>query len=179
MRVCTIPRPRKVTRLGKVTPSLPCVLGHCGGHTCRPRYASRGCAGGSGPRARCRRREPRGGADVEAARACARLCAGARLLERPDDLPRLLAEEPTREVQRFALELGSSTLDQRLELARGGLVREAIAPLIGALSEQGEVVVLADQIRQVVGSPGDALHLLRRGRPDDLRRVPEVLCTLA
>jgi hypothetical protein len=55
-----------------------------------------------------------------------RLCGGARLLERPRDLARLLAEEAPRELQRRALELGSPALDQRRQLARGGLVREAI-----------------------------------------------------
>jgi hypothetical protein len=56
---------------------------------------------------------------------------------------------------------------------------EAVAPLVGPLSKQSEVVILADQIRQLVGPPGDALHLPRRGAPHDLRRVPQVLCALA
>src|SRR3954451_2829418 len=65
---------------------------------------------------------------VEAAPARAPLCRGARPLERPPDLARLLAEQPPREVHRFALELGSPSLDQRRQLVGGGLVREAIAP---------------------------------------------------
>ncbi len=79
-----------------------------------------------------------------------RLGGGARLLERPRDLARLLAKDAPSEGHRLALELGSPALDQHRQLAGGGLVREAIAPLIGPLSEEGEVVVLADQIRQLV-----------------------------
>jgi hypothetical protein len=63
-------------------------------------------------------------------------------------------------LQRRALELGSPALDQRRQLARGGLVREGIAPLIGPLSEQGEVVVLADQIRESRGPAGQASETL-------------------
>jgi len=75
------------------------------------------------------------------------LCGGARPLERPRDLARLLAEDAPSKDDRLALELGSPTLDQRRQLAGSGLVREAITALRGPLGEQGEVVILAYQVR--------------------------------
>jgi hypothetical protein len=107
-----------------------------------------------------------------------RLRGDAGLLERPHQLARLVAEEAASEADRVALKLVSAALDQPGELADGRLVGEAIAPLTGPLSEDREVVILPDQIRQLVSAPGDSLHLHRRGGSDDLRRVPEVLGAL-
>ena len=84
-----------------------------------------------------------------------RLRNGVQLFERPHQLARFLAEQALCKLHRLPLELVSTAFDQLCQLADSRIVVEAITPLSAPLGEDGEVVILTDQVRQRVGTPGE------------------------
>jgi hypothetical protein len=65
-----------------------------------------------------------------------------------DDLARLLAKQLRPEAHCLLLELVPAPLDQTSQLADHSLVLQPIAPLPHPLFEDGEIVLLSDEIRE-------------------------------
>jgi hypothetical protein len=72
------------------------------------------------------------------------------VLELARELSRLLPKEALPESHRLPPELAPATLDQLGKQPEARLVVKAIAPFARPLLEDGEVVVLPDQTRQLV-----------------------------
>ncbi len=78
-----------------------------------------------------------------------------------------------------ALELVPPAGDQHLRACLLCAVGEAVPPLPGMGGEHREIVVVANQFRQAVGTPNELLQLLECDAAEGLGRVPNLLCALA
>src|SRR5215208_2737198 len=94
------------------------------------------------------------------------------------ELARLRRVELRRSLQRLLAQLCPAALDEAFQ--KGALRgREHRRPLAACLEQRREVVVVAENVRQLVGGTTELAQALGGRRAQDLRGVPEILRALA